>query len=186
MWRTPLHPERVLLPSTEHLGQPKSVPVWGQLADKPQGGLPATVPRRRCAGADGKIVPLVCQLLRINTINLWQSFALILPVNSLSLLQHIGCPSPHLGNSSAVCLEVALCVPARAGEGGGRAAAGAESGVGMCGKGRWLQDGELQLPAGSTRHPIPWQLGLPVLGSVETPPAQGFSPRAVCWSVSCL
>ena len=80
----------------------------GQLPDKHQIVLPAAISQRLCAGADIKIVPTVCELLRINTINLWQALALILPVNSLSLLQHIGFQSPHLGNSSSVCLEVAL------------------------------------------------------------------------------
>lgn len=98
------------------------------------GRCPCHSPRRRCAGADRKIVPVVCQLLRINTTNLWQSFALILAVNSLSLLQHIGCPGPHLGSSSAVCLEVALCV-AREGRGRAAAAAAAEGGFGVCRKG---------------------------------------------------
>lgn len=80
----------------------------GQLSDKHQLVLPAAVSQRLCAGADRKIAPIVCELLRINTINLWWALALILPVNSLSVLQHIGFQSPHLGNSSSVCLEIAL------------------------------------------------------------------------------
>lgn len=108
---------------------------------------PGRCPRHRCAGADTKTVPVVC--LKINTTNLWQSSALILAVNSLSLLQHIGCPGPHLGNSSAVCLEVALCMTARAGESSRRSR-------------RWLWDvQEGDIPAGGTvaalSTPSPWQ-----------------------------
>lgn len=76
----------------------------GQFPGEPQTVLPAAA----SAGADRKIVPVVCELRRINTINLRQALALILPVNSLSLLQHIGFQSPHLGSSSAACLEVAF------------------------------------------------------------------------------
>lgn len=83
MWRTSLHAQRVLLLFPEHSGQPKSIPRQA----------PGRCPWHHCAGADRKIVPVVCQLLRINTTNLWQSSALILTVNSLSLLQHIGCPA---------------------------------------------------------------------------------------------
>lgn len=39
---TPLHPQRVLLLFTEDLGQPKSIPIWGQLPDKPRGDVPST------------------------------------------------------------------------------------------------------------------------------------------------
>lgn len=80
----------------------------GQFPDKHQIVLPAVISQSLCAGADIQIVPIVCELLRINAINLWQALALILPVNSLSLLQHIGFQYPHLGNSSTVCLKVAL------------------------------------------------------------------------------
>lgn len=60
------------------------------------------------AGADREIVPMFVSCRELTPLIYSKALTLILPVNSLSLLQHIGFQSPHLGSSSAVCLEVAF------------------------------------------------------------------------------
>lgn len=122
------------------------------------------LPAAASAGAARKIVLIVCELRRINAINLRQALALILPVNSLSLLQHIGFQSPHLGSSSAVCLEVAfmraLCLRAakpKEEHGGGTERGGAEArakrGLRLCTREKSLQAGELQLAGVRAQQP---------------------------------
>lgn len=120
------------------------------------------LPAVASAGADRKIVPMFVSCWELTPLIYSKALALILPVNSLSLLQHIGFQSPHLGSSSAVCLDVAfmhaLCL--------------------LAAKQRHEQNEGSAWGRSSSRLEVcSWWVSL----SLQHAFAQEFGLRAICW-----